>query len=231
VWWGLGVFVLGQALTLGLIHINYLQYSFVADHFMYLSSVGLFLLIGLLLDRLARANPARRSMVALLHPGLGVLHGLLTHKQDRVWAGPEPFWRHTLAANPDCYAGQFNLGNYYFARKQYDLALPCYVASARIDPTMIIAHRSAARSYSALGRTDDAIASYQRAIEAQRRKEPTGVSVRLEFAAYLQSLGRLGEALAVYESVLETRPGNAKAMGESEKLRRQIASPASSGGS
>src|SRR5262249_17833640 len=124
-----------------------------------------------------------------------------------------------------------NLGNFYFNRRQYDLALPCYVASARIDPTMIVAHRSAARSYSALGRSHEAIVSYQRAIEAQRRKEPTGVSVRLELAAYLRRLGRPNEALSVYESVLETRPAQPEAIRAAETLRREIASPAPSTGS
>jgi hypothetical protein len=232
VWWGVGVFVLGQALTLGFIHFNYLQFSFVADHFLYLASVGLFQLVGLAVDWLARGR--RDAPAALRTPRCWVVAtgtaavlatlGVLTIRQNRVWSGTETFWRHTLAANPDCYSGNLNLGNHYFAARNYSAALPLYLEAVRIDPTMIITHRSVARTAAALGRTDEAIVYYRSGIEAQQRKQPKGVGMRLELADYLKGLGRLEEALREYNAALDMRPNHPEATRAAADVRRQLGS-------
>jgi len=227
--WGLGVFIIAHALTLGLIHFNYLQYSFVADHYMYLPSVGLFLIVGLLLDRAMRVNGVlTKSRVLLVGvPAVAVLLalGALTIRQNRTWTNPETYWTNTLAANPDCFAGQFNLGNYFFANGRLDEALPRYLESVRIQPNMILTNRSVARTCKAMGRVDEATAYYTAAVEAQRRKEPTGVSTRVEFADYLRSLGRYPEALQEYEMVLSIRPNHPEAARAVAALRRQLNAP------
>ncbi len=227
--WGIGVFIIAHALTLGLIHFNYLQYSFVADHYMYLPSVGLFLLVGLLLDRAMRVNGALSVPRVLLVgvPAIAILLALaaLTIRQNRTWTNPETYWTNTLGANPDCFAGQFNLGNYYFANGRLEEARDRYLESVRIDPTMILTNRSVARTCKAMGRVDEAINYYRAAVEAQRRKEPTGVNTRVEYADYLRSLGRYSEALQEYEMALSIRPNHPEAARAAAALRQQLNAP------
>lgn len=227
--WGIGVFVIAHSLTLGLIHFNYLQYSFVADHYMYLPSVGLFLLIGLLLDRLMRVNGAlakpRVLLVGISSVAVLLTLAILTIRQNRTWTNPETYWTNTLVTNPDCFAGQFNLGNYFFANGRLDEARDRYLESVRIDPTMILTNRSVARTCKAMGRVDEAIAYYGAAVEAQRRKEPAGVSTRVEYADYLRALGRNAEALQEYEMVLSIRPSHPGAARAATALRQQLNAP------
>jgi Flp pilus assembly protein TadD len=115
--WGLGHFVLSLSPMLGLIAFNYTQFSFVADHFVYLSSVGVFLCVGLLVDFLRR-RATTRAVRVLLPTGLAVLvlAGLATasfiHCRT-VWKDGETFWVYTLRLNPSCWPGHYNLSNIY----------------------------------------------------------------------------------------------------------------------
>lgn len=226
--WSLSLFVLGLLPVLGFMHFNFLQYAFVSDHFMYLSSVGIFLLIGLLLHRLAagprtqhsRGAPTTESppsgtrfstrkaagTATLLCLCVGLT--ILTIRQNRVWAGPVTFWEYTLAHNPDCFPGYFNLANLYFRESQFEKALAHYEQAARVDPSFVVTHRGCARSARKLGRADEAVAHYHRAAEAERRKNPRSVSTRAEYADYLRQLGRTGDAIREYEIILSMNPSH-----------------------
>lgn len=229
--WSISLFVLGLLPVLGFMHFNFLQYAFVSDHFMYLSSVGIFLLLGLLLHRLADGpsrekspgastpeapptgtRPSTRKAAAtatliLLCAGLAVL----TIRQNRVWAGPVTFWEYTLTHNPDCFPGYFNLANLYFRESQFEKALAHYEQAARVDPSFVVTHRGSARSARNLNRADEAVAHYHRAAEAERRKNPRSVSTRAEYADYLRQLGRTGDAIREYEIILSMNPAHAGA--------------------
>lgn len=236
--WALALFVLGLFPVLGFMHFNFLQYSFVSDHFIYLSLVGLCLLFGLLLAHWATVPPvpidagstwatpsAQKSTrpIAIIS-AIAILCGvlsLLTVRQNRVWSDPVSFWDYTIVRNPDCFPGYFNLGNLYFRDKAYEKALANFEQTVRLDPSLIVVHRSCARSCKALGRSNDAVAHYERAVEAEKRKNPRGISTRLEFADYLRALGLHERAIPLYEAVLSVDPDNTLARRGVEAARRR----------
>jgi len=214
-WWGIGAFVFAAAPTLGLKHFNFLQYSFVSDHFIYLAAPGFLLVIGLLLHRLSLVGaPAARPAV-LPWLALGVIAavlGLLTVRQNRVWHNPETFWTHTLRYNAECFAAQYNLGNHYNRRGEYEKALERYVEAARIDDRLINTRKSCANCCRRLNRPDEAVEWYRKAVAAGQKKNPRYTRVRLELADYLRSLGRHDEAREHYEAILKVRPNDAGAL-------------------
>ncbi len=237
--WAIALFVLAVFPMLGFVHFNYLQSSFVSDHFMYLSSVGPFLLVGLLVGRLvspaegtsvakksgeavSRAPQAggRRlagAIVALVFV-VGVL-GWLTVRQNRAWRNPVTFWEHTLSGNRDCFPANYNLGNYYNRRRDYAAALPYYLEAARIDPTLVRARRSCARCCRELHLDEEAAKHYLQASELEAKKFRRSVVTRAEAAEYLQRIGRTDEALRLYEEIIAVRPEHEQARQAVERIR------------
>ena len=72
-----------------------MRYSFVADHFQYMASIGLIVLGAAGLNRAPRVIPA--TLVVLL--------GALTWQQAGIYRDLETLWRDTLAKNPGLLAG------------------------------------------------------------------------------------------------------------------------------
>lgn len=229
--WCVALFLLPLLPALGLKHFNLMQFSFVADHLMYLSAPGLFLAAALVLDRvLVRAqsseDPAERqvefgiAVASIIAASLAL--GWLTVRQNKVWHDTESFWVYTLEGNPDCVPGNINLGNYYRRTKQCEKALPYYRAAARLLPNHTDSTRSCAQCCRELGRHDEALQWYQEALRRVDKKKPRYVAIHLEYASYLRRINRPDEARAVYEVVLRKEPGNRVALQGLERLNREI---------
>ena len=89
-----------------------MRYSYVADHWVYFGSMSLFALLGSGLTRAwvflagARALPGKIlacSLVAVL--------AAATWVHCTIFANYETLWRRTVAANPECWMAENNLGN------------------------------------------------------------------------------------------------------------------------
>jgi protein O-mannosyl-transferase len=86
--------------ALGFFNVYPHRYSFVADHFQHIASVGPLVLLGFLLARCPRFVPA-----AVL-----VVLGALTLLQTRVYRDELTLWTDTLAKNPNSWMVHVNLG-------------------------------------------------------------------------------------------------------------------------
>lgn len=91
---------------LGLLPIYGQLFSFVADHWAYLSAVAPLALASAALARLVpeRRGPQTVAALALL----GLLGGL-TYRQSQLYARPETVWADTIAKNPECWLAHHNL--------------------------------------------------------------------------------------------------------------------------
>lgn len=109
VFFGFGWFVLSLASFLNIIPIN----AFIAEHWLYLPSVGFFLLISSLIIGLFRFDSIRLCIVSLIIVILGML-GALTVRQNYVWRNPVAFYKYTLKFSPKSTRLRINLGTEYF---------------------------------------------------------------------------------------------------------------------
>lgn len=233
-WWGLAAFILALGPVLGFVQFNFLQFAFVSDHFVYLAVPGLLLVVGMAMERIAggaksdfagseaTSSGARRRAVWAVLFAIVAVFGWLTIRQNRVWMSPVSFWTFTLEHNPGCSAGTFNLGNYYYERQDYDSALKNYRRTAELEPDYIIYQRACARACAQLGRQEEAIAYYLRAIENHTRKKSRGIKDRMEFAGYLLSVGKADQALREYEEVLVRQPNYDAAQRGAERARARL---------
>lgn len=122
-WWGLGFYLVTQLPMMGLKNINYFQFAYVADHYIYNGCAGVFLMLAVSADALRRRLGARGSAGhAVTAVALAALtaYGVKTWRYTDVWQDSESFWNATLAENPGCWPGWYNLGNHY--KRQADRA-------------------------------------------------------------------------------------------------------------
>lgn len=99
--WGLCYFLFMLLPVSGIKPFGYMNYTFVADHFVYLPSLGIFLIIGQGLSLLQRLQTARLARLAPWIIGLAVVSlAFKTLTQIWVWKDDETFWEYTKAASP-----------------------------------------------------------------------------------------------------------------------------------
>ncbi len=96
--------------VLGFVNVSYFSYSFVADHFQYLASLGVITLVAawitLALDRVARAS---HHVVRVLPILIVALLAVLSGRQSRIYANGAAFYQVTIDQNPKCWMAHNNL--------------------------------------------------------------------------------------------------------------------------
>jgi len=178
--------------ALGYFDVYPLRYSFVADHFQYLASLGPF---ALLAPQLARLSMRAQAAAAL---GLALALGALTQLQSRAYHDAETLWRTTLARNPEAWMARGNLaqslaerGAHGEALAELELGLAAVSsASGRRDLEL-----SRALVLGQLGRAAESLAALE-ALQA------SGGGQELRLAGALERLGRFEEARTWREQAL-----------------------------
>ena len=233
--WGGAHYVVSLSPMLGLIAFNYTQFSFVADHFVYLPCIGVFLAIAMGARYLARRlGDGRKSWAPITAVGCAVLValGAISWRQNvRVWRTAETFWVYTLERNPMCWGGQYNLGNLYNreaqklmkegkrheAMERYAQAVKHYRVAEQAKPDLYPAYTQRAEILlQRFGDAKEAAEDFRRIIEVvaarpgieYRRRES---EYRQRLAAMLMQDNRAAEAEEELHKSLKAYSGNAKA--------------------
>jgi tetratricopeptide (TPR) repeat protein len=99
--------------ALGFFNTYPMRYSFVADHFVYISSMAL---IAPVIAMATRLRISRAAVIALLP-----LLVILTWRQARIYASAEAIWRDTLTKNPASWMAGNNLAMLLAARGEEEM--------------------------------------------------------------------------------------------------------------
>ncbi len=182
--------------ALGFFDVYPMRYSFVADHFQYLASLGVLALVAAAGAALHERRPAlARGAGAAALAALGVL----TWRQCGDYASEDRLWQATLARNPAAWIAHNNLaesasrrGDDEQARRLLEAALELPAGEKARDQMRF----NLALVEGKLGRYEEALALLRR-VQAARG----GVLVRI--AQTLERLGREDEAEATYRAALE----------------------------
>ena len=127
--------------VLGLAENTIFRYSFVADHFQYLASMGPLVLAGAGMVWLADAIiPERRALQSFLVAGMLLLLGALSWQRTWAYESEETLWTDATAKNPNCWVGFNNLGMALLDRGQLDEAMTCFRKALEIYPNNYLAY-------------------------------------------------------------------------------------------
>jgi tetratricopeptide (TPR) repeat protein len=181
-------------------------YSYVADHFQYLASLGVIVLVSAAWGQMwaaARTGPVlRRSLLVMAAAGVVGTLGVQTWRLSWMYRDLPTLYRATVERNPDCWMAQFNLGNLYFADGRMEEAIKYYEQALQSRPDYPEAYNNLGNVWRALGRGEAARANY----EAALRLKPDYAAAYLNLGIVAYEAGRIADAEAAYRAALRLRP-------------------------
>ena len=212
--WGTGplvailFFVVTLGPALGFVNVYPFRYSFVADHFQYLASVGLMALATsggtLVCERIGRgANRAG----AVVGAGLLLVLSGLTWQQTGIYRNAETLWRDTLSKNPACWLAHNNLGLVLEHRGRVAEAEAHYRQALQLFPDDVKAHVNLGNALARQGKPSEAVQQYEEALRIQ----PDDVRARINLGNAWLLQGHLSEAIGDYEESLRIDPHSVEA--------------------
>jgi tetratricopeptide (TPR) repeat protein len=202
-------FVATLSPMLGFIMLYTFRYSFVADHYQYLASVGPLALaaagLATLFNRFGKGGP---FVASLLSGALLLPLGLLTWNQCKMYADSDTLWWTTIARNPKSWMAHNNIAINLVQGGKIDEAIPHYERALELDPNYGEAHFNLANALIRQKRVDEAIGHYEKAVELN----PNNTMAYYNLGSVLVQAGRTEEGIALYHKALELNPNNAAAL-------------------
>jgi protein O-mannosyl-transferase len=194
--------------ALGFVDVYPFRFSFVADHFQYLATIGPIALvsagIAATFDSFAKKTSALRPVCSA---GLLLILGSLTWRQAAMYIDSETLWRTTIARNPSCWMAYNNLGIVFRQNGRVSEEIASYLKALELNPNSVEAHANLGLVLEQVGRLDEAIVHYQQALKIN----PAYTRIYNNLGIALDRSDRLDEAIACYEQVLKIRPDYAEA--------------------
>ena len=194
--------------VMGFLNVYPFIYSFVADHFQYLASLGPIVLAaaGITLALARLSEPVRKIGLAFPVLLVGTL-ACLSWRQSHMYADSVALYQTTLDRNPNCWMAHHNLGLSLVNRGNEPDAIEQYRAALRLNPTLVDAHSNLGLLLTHAGRLPEAIDELHQAL-ALKPDYPDALN---NLGIALVSAGRHPEAVEQFERALQVRPDYAMA--------------------
>ena len=210
--------------VLGFCNVFPFLFSFVADHFQYLASLGLIALAsaGIAIALAQRRLWDRPAGYAVCLALLAVL-AVLTWRQSGMYVDAETVYRTTIERNPHCAMALNNLGTLLYERLGLDETEKLDEPEKLIQRAMELDPRYRASSHDGLGRIwlrrlraqDQAMFHFNESLRIDQRY----VEAYLDRGLLWVGSGQFDYAIADYQNALEIAPRSPRALGRMAWLR------------
>jgi tetratricopeptide (TPR) repeat protein len=191
--------------VLGFFNVYPFLYSFVADHFQYLASLGIVALACSGVAAGVARIPGRIARTACLL-ALPLVLGVLTFRQSQVYANSQTLYETTIRQNPACWMAYNNLGIVLKNRGLYREAVEHYRRALQLRPDYPEAHNNLGVALNATGQHEAAAASYQEALRL-RANYP---DAQANLIAALTDARRPQEAITCARQAIRLCPDDAR---------------------
>jgi tetratricopeptide (TPR) repeat protein len=200
---GMGFFVVALLPVMGFFNVYYFRYSFVADHFQYLASIGVITLGVAITARLVR----ERSAQVVLGLAVGVVLLALSWQHGAAFQNDRALWRDTLTKNPECWLAHNNLGVALDNQGKVTEAIAHYEQALRAEPDYAETHYNMGVALEQTGRIKQAIGQYEQALQINSDY----AEAHNNLGNALAQAGRIPEAIEHLQQALRIKPDYAKA--------------------
>jgi protein O-mannosyl-transferase len=181
------------------------RYSFVADHFQYLASLGLIVPVAALLSRPARSHWPRSAAIGCL---LLVL-GTLTFARTLAFRDNRTIWSDTLKKDPKSWMAHNNLGTLDLNRGLFHEARSHFVAALELYPDYPEAHYNMGVILEEQGDLAGAEDHLRKAIAVD---SPVSWKTHYVLGLVFKKRGKDREAADQFRTTLRMNPGYPKAL-------------------
>jgi tetratricopeptide (TPR) repeat protein len=193
------LFFLGSLVpTIGFLTVYAFIFSYVADHWQYLPSLGVIALAGAGWSRWTRSSPVVAVLV------LGIL-GTLTWRQSRYYRDGPTLYAATLQRNPAAWRIRAEWADILLAQGRLEPAEAHYRQVLAVNPDYSESRNNLGHIYLKMGRLPEAIAQFRETL----RLRPDATDAHVNLGAALSQMGRYPEAIAEFETALKLAPDSA----------------------
>ncbi|MGC4073582.1 MAG: tetratricopeptide repeat protein [Nibricoccus sp.] len=194
--------------VLGFLNVYPFIYSFVADHYQYLASLGIIAALATTVSlTLSRFQLPARNAGTFLCVALLAILASLTWRQSKTYTDTETLWQATLARNPACFVAHSNLGNFYLQQGRVDDSIRHTQKAMELRPGFAEIHNNLGTALLAQGRLEDALGQFRMAVKLR----PTLAVAHYNIATVAFGQGRFDEAETHFRKAVELRPDYVKA--------------------
>ena len=162
---GLGFFSLTILPVLGFADMNYLKFSPVADHFIYLPIIGL---IGLVVAGLHSLSPGFGLIPRLILPGVIAIAIVsltwMAHTHAARFADEQKMWAYNIERNPSAWAAHNNLGYVLLQSGRINEARQQFETALRLNANSADAHNNLGVVFMQLGQVRDSVTEFETAL-------------------------------------------------------------------
>jgi tetratricopeptide (TPR) repeat protein len=178
-----------------------------ADRYMYLPSIGLFVMFAWGLFDLTKGWHDRATVLSAVGAVTVILCAILTHQQAGYWKNSRTLFEHTLAVTERNATACLHVGSVLLEEKKLDEAMGRFQEALKVKPDFADAHGQLGVAFYLQGRRDDAIRELQAAILL----DPGYAPAHFNLGVALTGKNRLDEAISQFQAALKRRPEYAEA--------------------
>lgn len=181
-----------------------------AEHFLYLPCIGIFLISGILLESIWQQ---RRKFAFVILVSWTLFYSSLSIIQNFNWTNTLTFFRWTLKFSPFSYNAHYCLGNYYADNGLFSSAINEYEKVMEIigenkDKIWLlpVMHHNIGTMLSRKGLLDEAEKEYKKAIEL----DPELIDAYNDLGCFYIKRGDIAKAKEVFNEALKVNPKSEK---------------------
>jgi tetratricopeptide (TPR) repeat protein len=191
--------------VLGFLNVYPFIYSFVADHFQYLASLGVIVLASAGITRtIARLPRPLRAAANLGCCVLVAVLAMLTWNQSGSYSDNIALYRTTIEKNPSCWLAELNLGTLIANGGQSNEAMTHFYRALEINPNCADAHSNIGIQLCTKGEAAEGMKHLMEAVRISPRSAPA----HLDLANGLLQSGQVAEAVEHCEEAVQLAPNS-----------------------
>ena len=175
-----------------------------ADRYTYIPYIGLFFIIGWMIDRYSKGNLSKANSIIL---PVSFILAFICFRQAATWTNGGTLWDHAIKTQPG--SRVYHLRAMLFAKeKNYDPAIEYYNKAIELSPSDNEAYNGRGIMYMDLGKFDLAYQDYKRALSIK----PDFFTAMDNLGAWFAIRGQYDSSLLYLNSALKVNPDYAPAI-------------------
>ena len=175
--------------------------AYMAEHWLYLPSMGFFLIAAKGLAHLYRDERSKVFGIAAVI-ALVSFYSYLTVKQNYYWKEPVSFYKRTLKYAPDDFKEYLHLGNAYRRMRMTRESIESYMKAVKINPECAEAYNNLGAANYDAGKKKEAAPFFKKALEIN----PDYAAAYNGLALVYYDTGRRKEAVELYQKAIAIDP-------------------------
>ncbi len=176
---------------------------FMTEHYLYLPSIGFFIIISYLLVTIYRSSQALSKLLTIV---LITYYSFFTIQQHAYWKTPDKLYKRILQFNPSSEDAYINYGHYAIAQKDYKKSIALLKKAKKINPDISPADLNLAASYFFSNNYKASHEILERLLTNPSRRKENNAKVNLLIAMIYKEEGETEKSIYHLKKTIELNP-------------------------